>query len=229
MRSFAVGVSIAISADESGVSPSDLPLLATRLEALGVEALFVSADADLEPITALAAIAPVCDLVLGAVLPLASGRLPTIVAKRATTLALLADDRVALVFRDDQADNQVALIEAVKTASLMGESGPLDFIGSTVRLVGAFNEPRPDQPARLGVGAWTTSPTQMLAAECDLLVLDAGTTAEFAGEVFTITAHTTTSPTGGERAPGAEIYEIAGGDVERICEIASRAVGSTPR
>lgn len=226
MRAFSVGVSIRVSTGKSGVSPADLAALARSLEAIGVEALFVTAEPDLESITALAGIAPLCDLVLGAVIPLSSARLPTIVAKRATTLALLAEDRTALVFRDDVAENQVELLEAVKAASMMAGPGPLDFVGSTIRLVGAYNEPRPAESATLGVGAWTASPTPMLAAECDLLILDGPAPVGPVGALFTITARPSPEPHGdpGAKRSGAQLFAIEGGEIDRICELASAAL-----
>ena len=195
--------------------------MAVRLKAVGVEALFVTASPELEPITALGGVALVGDLVLGAVVPLSSERLPTIVAKRATTLALMANDRVALIFRDDEGGREVELLEAVKAASMMSGDGPLDFVGSTIRLVGAYNEPRPDREATLGVGAWTASPSELLAKECDLVIVDGVADPGTAGGQMTVAARR-----GGEggvfAAPTAVpvLIEIDGGDLDRICAIA---------
>jgi hypothetical protein len=186
----------------------------------------VTAEPDLEPITALAGIAECCDLVLGAVVLLASSRLPTIVAKRATTLALLAIDRAALVFRGDGQPSQVELLEAVKTASMMGGDGPLDFVGATIRLVDAYNEPRPDANVALGVGAWTPLPTSVLRDACDLLICDdPGGLGDDVGP-FTIAARHAIALDEGINTTwkGATLFEIAGGDVDRIAAIAALAV-----
>lgn len=215
-----------ISTSESGVHPRDLSSLATRLESLGVGALFVTAEPDLEPITALSGIAKACDLVLGAVIPLASSRLPTIVAKRATTLALLALDRVALVFRDDGEPTQVELLEAVTTASMMGGNGPLDFVGATIRLVGAYNEPRPESHLRLGVGAWTSSPSLVLRDACDLLICDDPEPLEADEGDFVVVARHPIALDGGTASTwnGATLVEIPGGDIDHIAAIAAQAV-----
>ena len=226
VRRFESGIAISISRGASGVALGDLSELARRLETVGSEALFVSADRDLEPITAISSLARHSAIVLGAVVSTATRRSAAIVAKRATTFALLAPRRAVLVFRDEDAvADPLVLEESVGVASTLSGAGPLDFAGTTVRLLGAFNEPRPDPADALVIGAWTARPTAALYDRADLVI--SGSHPTPARDVRA----------DGVRALGAgdldalesgwlpTLVEVAGGDLDEIVEVAARTAG----
>ncbi len=148
---------LAVGTRGTGVSPVDLVELAPELEAAGADALFVEAAAPLgeggaEPFTALGALAATTSLVLGAVVPLAEGRSPAIVAKLATGLELLAPGRVVVVFRVGGSVDP-SLREAIEVMKAMRGSGPLQYSGERVVLTGAYNEPRGSEVGSPRVGA----------------------------------------------------------------------------
>ncbi len=132
MRTFSLGVMITSSLGDDGFNPSSISSLVSRIAALGADALFVTSSAThvTEPVTALAGIAAANDLVLGAIVSLSSGRNPAIVAKSATSLALLAPGRSALLFEDGGAGDDSRLAEAVQVAVALMRSGPVSAGGA---------------------------------------------------------------------------------------------------
>jgi alkanesulfonate monooxygenase SsuD/methylene tetrahydromethanopterin reductase-like flavin-dependent oxidoreductase (luciferase family) len=172
MRSFSLGVSITSSLGDDGVDPGSLSTLASRIVALGADALFVSSSKShvIEPVTALAAIASSNDLVLGAIVSLGSGRNPSIVAKSATSLALLAPGRCALLFEGGGADDDPRLAEAVQVAVALMQDGPVSAGGAEFFVRDAYNEPRPADVDALAVGAVVSRLTPRLASACDLVL-----------------------------------------------------------
>jgi hypothetical protein len=171
MRTFSLGVLITSSLGEGGVDPGSISTLASRIAALGVDALFLaSSEADvIEPVTALAAIAGSNDLVLGAIVSLGSGRNPAIVAKSATALGLLAPGRCALLFQSE-ADDDPRLLEAVEVAVALMRDGPVSAGGAEFFVRDAYNEPRTADADRLAVGAIVSHPTPRLISACDLVL-----------------------------------------------------------
>jgi alkanesulfonate monooxygenase SsuD/methylene tetrahydromethanopterin reductase-like flavin-dependent oxidoreductase (luciferase family) len=172
MRTFSLGVSITSSLGDDGVDPGSLSTLATRIAALGADALFVASSEIhvIEPVTALAAIATSNDLVLGVIVSLGSGRNPSIVAKTATSLALLAPGRCALLFDSGGADDDPRLAEAVQVAVALMQDGPVSAGGAEFFVRDAYNEPRPADPDGLAVGAVVSRLTPGLASACDLVL-----------------------------------------------------------
>lgn len=173
MRSFTRGVAIQLGSDAGGVALSDLRALADDLERAGIDALVLSCEPGVEPITAAASLARITDLVLIPVISTAQRRSAAIVAKRATTLALLAQARVALVFRAATAADDALVLESVRVASALDSDGPIDFAGATVRLQAAYNEPRPDPTLRLAIGAWSVDPSPSLCEAAELVLVPA--------------------------------------------------------
>jgi hypothetical protein len=176
VRTFSFGVLITCSFGDEGVDPGSLSSLAARIAPFGVDALLVatSGSEGIEPVTALSAIAASNDLVLGAVISLGSGRNPGIVAKMATTLALLAPGRSALIFSADRADAPRQLLEAVEVAVSLRADGPLHAGGTEFFVRDAFNEPRPAPADALGIGVIVDQPTTELRSLSDLVIVRVG-------------------------------------------------------
>lgn len=166
MEELGVGALVAVATSGPGVRPSELGPLATELAHLGAASLLLEAAPTpypAEPFSALGALvdAPM-RLALGACCSLASGRLPSILAKHATALALLRGAPVHLVVADPAA-LPGRLAEACTVVRALEADGPVDFAGVHYRLAGAFNEPRPAAPF-LGVGALLEGPSTAEAA-----------------------------------------------------------------
>jgi hypothetical protein len=172
MRTFSLGVLITSSRGDEGVDPGSLSTIATRVAALGADALFVATSMSnaVEPVTALAAIAGSNALLLGAVVSLESGRNPAIVTKLATTLALLAPGRSALLFESERPDGSSRLGEAVEVAASLRHDGPVRAGGADFFVRDAYNEPRPVAADALGIGAIVDRITPRLSAACDLVL-----------------------------------------------------------
>ncbi|HZP90109.1 MAG TPA: LLM class flavin-dependent oxidoreductase [Actinomycetota bacterium] len=153
--------------------------VATRAERLGFDSVWVSdhfvyslaryggpdgLHGSLEPMTALAALAPLTERVrLGTLVLCGAFRHPAILAKSATALDLLSGGRLDLGigagWYEDEfrrfgvafgtvGDRFRALEETVGALDALLRGGPVDFEGRRVRLRGAFNHPVPAQRPR---------------------------------------------------------------------------------
>jgi hypothetical protein len=219
MRTFSLGVLITSSLGDAGVDPGSLSTLATRIAAGGADALFVATSATnaIEPVTALAATASSNDLVLGAVISLESGRNPAIVAKMATTLALLAPGRSVLVFETGQGANVRSLVAALEVAGSLRAAGPITRDASGFFVHGAYNEPRPPDVDALGVGALVDHPTPRLVSACDLVLVRAN-------ERDLVRGHPKTVPLLGETTAPARavvplVVYVGGGSVDHVVDV----------
>jgi len=197
--------------------------LAERLTTLRAGALFVRSAASLgiEPVTLLAALAIDTDLVLGAVVPLASGRSPAVVAKLATTLALLAPGRCAIIFEAD--GDERGLVEAVVVAKALMGQGPIDAGVDRYVVRGAFNEPRPRSADLPAVGALVDVVTDSLVDVADVILARSARLPSFAraGQVIQLLDdEAPLSPSG-----DSVVVEIIGGDLDHIAAVVAKISG----
>jgi alkanesulfonate monooxygenase SsuD/methylene tetrahydromethanopterin reductase-like flavin-dependent oxidoreductase (luciferase family) len=221
MRTFSLGVSITSSLGDDGIGPGSLSTLASRIAALGADALFVASSKShvIEPLTALAAIATSNDLVLGAIVSLGSGRNPSIVAKSATSLALLAPGRSALLFEGGGADDDPRLAEAVQVAVALMQEGPVRAGGAEFFVRDAYNEPRPADADALAVGAVVSRLTPRLASACDLVLAraaDAGSDQH--PKVVPLLSEMDAVPSGIESL----VVQIDGGSADHVADVVAR-------
>jgi Luciferase-like monooxygenase len=222
MRTFSLGVLITGSVGDGGVDPGSISALASRIAALGADALFVATSATqvIEPVTALAGIATSNDLVLGAIVSLGSGRNPSIVAKSATSLALLAPGRCALLF-EGGADDEPRLIEAVQVAAALMHDGPVRAGGAEFFVRDAYNEPRPADVDALAIGAVVSRPTPRLVSACDLVlarVLEQDLGGDQRSEVIPLVSETATVPSG----IASLVVQVDGGSTDHVVDVVAR-------
>jgi alkanesulfonate monooxygenase SsuD/methylene tetrahydromethanopterin reductase-like flavin-dependent oxidoreductase (luciferase family) len=223
MRSFSLGVLITSSLGEGGVDPGSISTLASRIAALGADALFLaSSETDaIEPVTALAAIAASNDLVLGAIVSLGSGRNPSIVAKSATSLALLAPGRCALLFEGEGADDDPGLAEAVEVAVALMQDGPVSAGGAEFFVRDAYNEPRPAEEDRLAVGAIVSRPTPRLTSAGDLVlarIVEQGPGTDQHSKVVPLLSETAAVP----RGIASLVVQVDGGSTDHVADVVAR-------
>jgi alkanesulfonate monooxygenase SsuD/methylene tetrahydromethanopterin reductase-like flavin-dependent oxidoreductase (luciferase family) len=223
MRPFSLGVLITGSVGDGGVDPGSISALASRIAALGADALFVATSPTqvIEPVTALAGIAASNDLVLGAIVSLGSGRNPAIVAKSATSLALLAPGRCALLFEGAGADDEPRLTEAVQVAVALMHDGPVRAGGAQFFVRDAYNEPRPADVDALAIGAVVSRPRPRLAAACDLVlarVLEQDLGGDQRSKVIPLVSETATVPSG----IASLVVQVDGNSTDHVVDVVAR-------
>jgi hypothetical protein len=223
MRTFSFGVMITGSLGDGGVDPGSFSALAAEIAALGADALFVASSEThpIEPVTALAAIAASNDLVLGAIVSLASGRNPAIVAKSATSLALLAPGRCAILFEGGEPDDDPLLAEAAEVAAALMHAGPVSAGGAEFSVRDAYNEPRPADADALAVGAIVWRVTPKVASACDLVLArvvwqDLGT--EQPGNVVPLVGEMASVPD----AARSLVVQVDGASADHVVDVVSR-------
>jgi len=223
MQSFSLGVLITSSLGTDGIDPGSISTLASRISSAGVGALFVATSRinAVEPVTVLAGIAAVNDLVLGAVVSLESGRNPAIVAKSATTLALMAPARVALLFESDQAADSLRLLEAVEVAASLTLDGPVSAGGGEFFVRDAYNEPRPSEREALAVGVIVDRISPELAMACDLVLtrvdkVDPGVNS--GANVVPVVGENTAIPISIESV----VVQVDGASIDHVVEVVAR-------
>jgi alkanesulfonate monooxygenase SsuD/methylene tetrahydromethanopterin reductase-like flavin-dependent oxidoreductase (luciferase family) len=174
----------------------------------------------------LAALAIDSDLVLGAIVPLASGRSPAVVAKLATTLALLAPGRCVIIFEAD--GDEGALVEAVVVAKALFGDGPIDAGVDRYVVRGAFNEPRPRRADLPAVGAIVDVVTDSLVDVADVILARSARQPSFAraGQVIQLLDERVIQLLD-ERAPLSQpgesvVVEIGGGDLDHIAAVVAK-------
>jgi alkanesulfonate monooxygenase SsuD/methylene tetrahydromethanopterin reductase-like flavin-dependent oxidoreductase (luciferase family) len=221
VRSFRLGVLVEVSRGSLGIDPAQMGSLVARVASLGVDALFVRSTSAfaIEPVTLLAGLAMSNDLVLGAVVPLASGRNPAIVAKLATTLAMLAPGRSALIFEADDDDGR--LLESVLVASALMSDGPVHAGGNTFAVRDAFNEPRSGREDLPAVGAIVSEASASLIEASDIILERSA-----AGETPSSGLHQVIRVVDEQtEALGMKmpiVVEISGCEVDHVVEVAAR-------
>jgi hypothetical protein len=222
MRTFSLGVLITGSLGDEGVDPGLLSTIATRIAALGADALFVATSMTnaIEPVTALAAVATSNDLVLGAVISLESGRNPAIVVKMATTLALLAPGRSAVIFETDRADDSPRLAEALEVAGSLRHDGPVRAGGAEFFVRDAYNEPRPAATDALGIGVIVDHVTPRLATACDLVIARAVERDPWSGYPKVVQLLGETMPVSSAGAP--LVVQVDGNSVDHVVDVVAQ-------
>jgi hypothetical protein len=223
MRTFSLGVLITSSLGDDGVDPGSLSTLASRIQALGADALFVASSEShvIEPVTALTGIATSNDLVLGAIVSLGSGRNPSIVAKSATTFALLAPGRCALLFEGGGADDDPRLAEAIQVAVALMQDGPISAGGAEFFVRDAYNEPRPADVDSLALGAIVSRLTPRLASACDLVlarVVETNLGSDQHPMVVPLLSERAAVPSG----IASLVVEVDGGSADHVVEVVAR-------
>jgi Luciferase-like monooxygenase len=220
MRSFSLGVLITSSLGDGGIDPGSIAVIATKIAGLGADALFVASSETeaIEPVTALSAIAASSDLVLGAIVTLGSRRNPAVVAKSATSLALLAPGRSALLFEGRGADDDPRLFEAVQVAVALRRQGPVRAGGAEFFLRDAYNEPRPADVDALGVGAIASRVSPRLKSACDLVLVrvageDLG--AAQGSKIVPLVRETTAVPAG----VASLVVQVDGASADHVAEV----------
>jgi hypothetical protein len=223
MRTFSLGVRITSSLGDDGVDPGSISALASQIAALGADALFIASSEThlVEPLTVLAAIATTNDLVLGAIVSLGSGRNPAIVAKSATSLALLAPGRAALLFEDGGASDEPRLTEAVEVAVALMHGGPVRAGGADFFVRDAYNEPRPPEVDALAVGAIVSRLTPRLVSVCDLVlarVLEQNLGTDHQSKLVPLISESAAVPTG----IAALVVEVDGSSTDHVVDVVAR-------
>jgi hypothetical protein len=206
-----------------GVDPGSFSTIAAEIAALGADALFVASTAThvIEPVTALAAIAASNDLVLGAIVSLASGRNPAIVAKSATSLALLAPGRCALLFEGGNSDDDPRLAEAVEVAAALMHGGPVSAGGAEFSVRDAYNEPRPADVDAIAIGAIVWRVTPMVVSACDLVLARVGDQnlgTEQPRNVLPLVSETASVPSG----VGSLVVQVDGDSADYVVDVVAR-------
>lgn len=141
------GIWVDLSNRGGALDPPSLEALAPQLESDGVDLLLLGAARPFsaggsEPLTALGAIGGRVQLVLGAMVELERGRSPSIVAKLASSLALLHGEGVLVVLADDPAQpDPSAFLEALGVLAALREPGRQSLSGDHFELRDAINEP----------------------------------------------------------------------------------------
>lgn len=202
----------------------ELRELALDLERAGIEALALQGSSDVEAITAAAALSPLTNLLLMPVISTADERLASIVAKRATTFALLAPGRTALIFRAAERAEMPKVHESLEAARALAADGPVDYSGPTLRIRAAFNEPRPDAAARLALGAWIEDDAPEIYAAADLVVMPAGTlpAAPLPSEVTFATALSLADLEVGDLPDGSFVLDAGDASAQSLRELVDR-------
>ena len=152
-----------------GAGPAQLPVIVDRLEAAGVDSLWLSElvySAQVEPFVGMAhALARTERLKVGTGVAILPGRHPALVAKQLASLAALAPKRVLPVFGLEPAnpaeralfpvpDGQRGAVfdESLRLLRALLERPEVDFAGEFFSVRAAAVAPRPDPPLDIWVG-----------------------------------------------------------------------------